>query len=77
MERESGTKLENSDPIATKVNTRLTRKMGMAFSIGRVAICTKVITKTMSVMSMVKCTGWMGLVIKENGSMEFNMDKEK
>jgi hypothetical protein len=51
-----------------------TRRMEMEFLLGRVVMYTKVITKMMKEMDMVKCSGLMDLGIKESGKRASNME---
>lgn len=54
-----------------KVNMNLTRSVDLVNSLGRVATSIRAVTRAMSAMVMVKCTGLTGLAIKENGTTEF------
>lgn len=65
---------ELASVINMKVNTPKTKRMEWEFFIGRVEMFTKVVTKTMRVMVMAKCSGLMAHVTRVNGRMEFSME---
>ena len=50
------------------------RRMEMEFSLGKVVTYSKVITKMMKEMGMVKCSGWMDLSTKESGRRVSSME---
>lgn len=54
-----------------KVNMNSTRSVDLVNSLGRVATSIRAVTRAMSAMVMVKCTGLTGLAIKVNGTTEF------
>jgi len=60
--------------ILMKENTILIRSMAMVYFYGRLVMSTRVITRMMKEMDMVRCIGSMDLFIKENGEKVFNMD---
>jgi hypothetical protein len=55
-----------------KESISLTRRMEMEYSPGRVAMCTKVATRTMRGQATERCSGLTGLSTKENGSKVFS-----
>lgn len=59
--------------ILMKDSTNLTRKMVMAFSLGKVEMFTKAIIRMMSGMAMVRCIGLMDHSTLVNGRKVFSM----
>jgi hypothetical protein len=59
--------------IFTKVSIIMTKNTVKVFSLGQLAISTKVIILKMSVMEMDKCYGPMVVCTKANGKKEFSM----
>ena len=78
MEKASGRKYI-MHRIATLMmeNTKMIKRMASVFSNGKVAICSKDVTRMMKETDMAKCTGLMEVTTKVNGGKEFNMVWEK
>lgn len=57
------------------VNIKMTKRMVMVYSLGKVVTFIKAIIKMMKEMVMEKCFGLMVHIIKVNGEKEFSMVK--
>lgn len=60
--------------INMKVVTKMIKNQGTAYSPGQLVIFTKEITKQMSEVGMVRCTGLTEVTIVDNGRMVFKME---
>ena len=69
--------LEEPNVTVMKVITSMTGNMVMEYSNGAVETFTEESTNMMREMAMERCTGPMEVVIKENGSKEYNMGTER
>ncbi len=78
MEKANGRRLATKlIVIAMKVNISRIKRMGMAYSTGRVEIFIKVTIKKTREMVMERCSGLMDHHTKEHGSKEFSTVRVK
>ena len=76
MAKESGGVVVDPNRIVTKVTTSRTARVVMVSLLGLLVTFTRASTRKMKEMATAKCIGQMEVAIRENGSVEFNMDME-